>query len=106
MLPEACVLIGIIDPTDTLEENEVFVQIRKDSFSMGLHGNGTHRQNRMKEVEIVNNIEMHEIIVGDVLISRNPCSHPGDVRLLSCVDNPELRYLFNVVVFSSKGYRP
>jgi len=25
LLPDSCVLIGIIDPTGTLEENEVFV---------------------------------------------------------------------------------
>ena len=60
----------------------------------------------MKEVEIFNNMEMHDIIESNVLVSRNPCVHPGDVRLLKGVDKPELRYLFNVVVFSSKGYRP
>ena len=26
--------------------------------------------------------------------------------MLKCVDKPQLRYLFNVVVFSSKGARP
>ena len=47
-----------------------------------------------------------EIIEGDVLVTRNPCTHPGDIRLLKCVDVPELRYCFNVVVFSSMGERP
>lgn len=33
LLPDSCVLIGVIDPTDTLEEDEIFVQIRKDNFA-------------------------------------------------------------------------
>ena len=49
---------------------------------------------------------MTEIIEGDVLVTRNPATHPGDIRMLKCVDKPQLRYLFNVVVFSSKGERP
>lgn len=61
----------------------------------------------MEEVELINNMnETHDIITGDVIVSRNPCSHPGDMRLLKAVDVPDLRYLFNVVVFSQKGNRP
>ena len=33
LLPESCVLIGIVDPTGTLEADEIFVQIRRDNFS-------------------------------------------------------------------------
>ena len=40
------------------------------------------------------------------MVTRNPCLNPGDVRLLQGVDRPELRHLYNVVVFSSKGERP
>ena len=32
-VPEAVNLIGVVDETGLLEENEVFIQIRKDSFS-------------------------------------------------------------------------
>lgn len=108
ILPDSCVLIGIIDPSDTLEHGEVFVQTRKDSFSKHRHGHGiSDRTNRMEHAEVINGIEsMAEIITGDVLVSRNPCHHPGDVRLLKSVDKRELRHLFNVVVFSSKGDRP
>ena len=50
-------------------------------------------------------------MTGDVLITKNPCSHPGDVRLLKAVDKNEDKYsrfgnLFNVIVFSTKGERP
>ena len=47
-----------------------------------------------------------QIITGNSLVTRNPCTHPGDIRKLKCVDRPELRHLYNVVVFSSKGFRP
>ena len=39
-MPDSCVLIGIIDPTGLLEEDEIFVQTRKDNFSIHLHGQG------------------------------------------------------------------
>jgi RNA-dependent RNA polymerase len=47
-----------------------------------------------------------QTIEGQVLVTRNPCTHPGDLRLLTAVDKPELRHLTNVVVFSSLGERP
>ena len=46
---------------------------------------------------------MPEILSGELLVTRNPCLNPGDLRLLNGVDRPELRHLYNVVVFSSKG---
>lgn len=47
------------------------------------------------------------MITGNVLVSRNPCTHPGDLRLLKAVDKMEqFGDIFNVVVFSSKGERP
>jgi hypothetical protein len=58
MLPDSCVLIGIIDPTGTLEQDEIFVQIRKDNFSMESHGQGLKEtQNRLKQAEVMNSIE-------------------------------------------------
>ena len=32
-IPESCTLIGVVDETGLLEPNEIFVQIKKDSFS-------------------------------------------------------------------------
>ena len=40
------------------------------------------------------------------MITRNPCTHPGDIRVLTGVDRPEFAHLTNCVVFSSKGPRP
>ena len=49
---------------------------------------------------------MHEKILGDVLVTRSPCVHPGDIRKLKAVDREELSDLVNVIVFSSMGDRP
>lgn len=46
------------------------------------------------------------ILQGKVVVSRNPCTHPGDIRLLDAVDRPELQHLVNVIVFPSTGERP
>ena len=32
MIPESCTLIGVVDESGLLEENEVFIQIRRDNF--------------------------------------------------------------------------
>jgi RNA-dependent RNA polymerase len=48
-----------------------------------------------------------EVILGNVLITRCPCLHPADIRLLKAVSKPELlSHHYNVVIFSSKGKRP
>ena len=47
-----------------------------------------------------------EIIVGTVVVAKNPCLHPGDVRVLEAVDVPELHHLVDCLVFPKKGERP
>ncbi|XP_065649338.1 uncharacterized protein LOC105846434 isoform X3 [Hydra vulgaris] len=68
-----CLVIGVADPVGILKEGEIFLQIDHDNKK--------------------------EIIIGDVLVYRNPCLHPGDQRVVCCVDEPSLHYLVNVVVF-------
>ncbi|KAK4694786.1 RNA-dependent RNA polymerase, partial [Lecanoromycetidae sp. Uapishka_2] len=49
-----------------------------------------------------------QLITGNVVITRSPALHPGDVQCVTAVDVPAdspLRALHNVVVFSSKGSR-
>ena len=51
---------------------------------------------------------MPQLIKGKVMVTRSPCLHPGDIRVLKCVEppTPKFEQYFNVVVFSSKGHRP
>lgn len=83
IVPKGAYLLGVMDETGTLEEGEVFVQFQDTS------NNGMNKQ----------------IITGNVVVFRNPCFHPGDVRIVKAVDKKELHSLFDVIVFSSKGSR-
>lgn len=49
-----------------------------------------------------------QLLTGNVVITRSPALHPGDVQCVTAVDAPPsspLRALHNVVVFSSMGQR-
>ncbi|KAH0478458.1 MAG: hypothetical protein KVP17_000530 [Porospora cf. gigantea B] len=80
-IANSAMLFGIPDFDNNLEENEVFVQTKE----------------RQEEARV---------IVGNVLVTRNPCLHPGDLRVLRAVDIPSLRHIQNCVVFSVRGPRP
>jgi len=81
-ITKGVVLLGIMDETGYLKENEVYC-VRDE------HG---------KRV----------IIRGRVMISRSPALHPGDVRTVFAVtvpDDSSLRALSNCIVFSQHGPR-
>ncbi|KAG6844808.1 hypothetical protein H0H87_003474 [Tephrocybe sp. NHM501043] len=46
-----------------------------------------------------------DIILGEVVITRNPCKLPTDVRKVTAVEHPLLRNYTDVIVCSIKGYR-
>lgn len=74
--------LGIMDETDFLKESEIYCYIHTE--------NGGN------------------LLTGNVVITRSPALHPGDVQCVTAVDAPAgspLRALHNVVVFSSKGDR-
>lgn len=79
LAPQSLILIGIVDEYALLEYGEVFVYPSKNSDGP---------------------------ITGPIVIAKNPCLHPGDIRVLTAVDKPELHYLKDVVIFPQKGKRP
>lgn len=52
------------------------------------------------------NMNERIVLKGSVVVTRNPCLHPGDVRQLVAVDVPALRHFVDCVVFPRKGSRP
>jgi len=105
----ACVLIGVADDKGYLEEGQVFVQISRSSEEKGSESFDKFRRAQVelsKENASNNAFKHREILEGTVLVTKNPCSHPGDIRRLRAVNVPELRHLHNVVVFPTKGVRP
>ena len=45
-------------------------------------------------------------IVGKIVVAKNPCYSPGDVRVLDCVDAPCCHHLVDCIVFPTDGERP
>ncbi|CAO3579322.1 unnamed protein product [Absidia cylindrospora] len=76
-------VFGVVDESGVLKEGEIFCQVTND----------LERKERF-------------VITGRCIVYRNPCFHPGDVRVLNAVDHPELRKrLVNVVAFPRVGER-
>ncbi|CRG88837.1 hypothetical protein PISL3812_05872 [Talaromyces islandicus] len=83
-IPKAVTLYGIMDETGFLNEGEIFVPMVNERFR--------------REILVCKN----------VIITRSPAFHPGDVQLANAVSVPKdspLRELHNCVVFSQKGSR-
>lgn len=83
-VPKGITLIGVLDETKYLGEGEIFISTVNDKGDV-------------------------ERIEGQVLITRSPIHHPGDVQMVKAVNVPRyspLRFLQNCVVFSQKGDRP
>jgi hypothetical protein len=76
-------LYGVLDEYDYLKENQIFVRLRDPSL-----------------------VPSTQQIQGPAFVTRSPSLHPGDIRMVECVDVPELRHLENVVVFPRTGKRP
>ncbi|KAL1151322.1 hypothetical protein V6Z11_A09G034000 [Gossypium hirsutum] len=76
------ILMGCLDETGTLEYGQVFVQY------------STQQANLRAAME------------GKVVIAKNPCLHPGDLRVLEAVDAVVLRHMVDCIVFPQKGHRP
>uniref|UniRef100_A0A093V0X3 RNA-dependent RNA polymerase n=1 Tax=Talaromyces marneffei PM1 TaxID=1077442 RepID=A0A093V0X3_TALMA len=85
LVPDGVTLYGIMDETGYLKEGEIFVPILNE-------------ETKRRDI----------LVQDDVLITRSPAFHPGDVQLANAVNVPEdspLRKLHNCVVFSQKGTR-
>jgi RNA-dependent RNA polymerase len=89
---EARLMMGVMDETGLLQDGQVFVQC-------------SHMTSEGDDDEpVVGNRRF--VVTGAVMVTRNPCLHPGDVRQLEAVDVPELRHLVDCIVFPRNGTRP
>ncbi|KAM1520582.1 hypothetical protein ACFX10_010942 [Malus domestica] len=84
-------MMGCLDETGTLEYGQVFVQCSRRVISTG--SNTTSSEEKF-------------VVDRNVAVARNPCLHPGDVRVLTAVDVPALHHMVDCVVFPQKGKRP
>ena len=82
MIPKSRLLLGVCDPTSQLAANECHVRVSI-------------------EREGVRSLEGAWVIVG-----RNPCLHPGDLRKLRVRSVPGFEHLVDCIVFSATGSVP
>ncbi|KAL3731289.1 hypothetical protein ACJRO7_028202 [Eucalyptus globulus] len=95
-LPEGRYMMGCLDETRTLQYGQVFVQY-----------SGRRKKQMWDESIMFRSSDSDQTVVqGNVVVARNPCLHPGDVRVLTAVDVPALRHMVDCVVFPQKGKRP
>ncbi|KAF8407581.1 hypothetical protein HHK36_006715 [Tetracentron sinense] len=98
-IPNGRSMMGCLDETRTLEYGQVFVQVS----SIG------QKQFRGDPLLMLSRNESDQcnfIVEGKVFVAKNPCLHPGDVRVLQAVDVPDLHHMVDCVVFPQKGIRP
>ncbi|XP_058184041.1 RNA-dependent RNA polymerase 1-like [Rhododendron vialii] len=98
-VPRGRSMMGCLDETRTLEYGEVFVQISEA-------GNRSFHDNSLLVISKSNSDQGNRIVKGEVFVAKNPCLHPGDVRVLKAVDVPALHHMVDCVVFPQKGMRP
>ncbi|KAL5559802.1 hypothetical protein UlMin_036013 [Ulmus minor] len=96
-VPSGRWLMGCLDELGVLEQGQCFVQVSTPSLENCFSKHGS----RFEKTE--NNLE---VIKGLVVIAKNPCLHPGDIRILEAVDAPDLHHLYDCLVFPQKGDRP
>ena len=81
------VMFGVVDSTGILQYGQVFVKYSKNLYSS-------------------NKRSPDQVLKGKVMITKNPCTVGGDVRIFEAVDVPALSHLRDVVVFPRHGTRP
>ncbi len=77
-------LMGVIDETNTLEEDQVFIHL----------------------VHTTEFCRINKILNQKVTVYRSPSLYPGDIKILEAINTPALSHMVNVIVFSKKGKRP
>ncbi|KAL9615082.1 MAG: hypothetical protein Q9167_000505 [Letrouitia subvulpina] len=83
LIQQSRLLFGVCDLRNVLKEGECVIRITTE-------GDGTPRA----------------IVGTEVVVTRNPCLHPGDIQKFRAVQCLDLSHLVDCVVFSTKGRRP
>lgn len=98
-IPKGRSLMGCLDETQTLEYGEVFVQVSRTG-NKHVYDDGL---SKFSGSELKGGTA---VVKGKVIVAKNPCLHPGDIRVLQAVDVPSLHHMVDCVVFPRKGKRP
>ncbi|KAG6899618.1 hypothetical protein C0993_008698, partial [Termitomyces sp. T159_Od127] len=85
-LTQSAIAFVVPDPCNVLAPDEIHIKSSRRNL---------HMQNDI----------LTDIVLGEVLITRNPCKLPTDVRKVRAVEHPLLRSYTDVIVCSIQGHR-
>ncbi|XVF09248.1 hypothetical protein REPUB_Repub07fG0075800 [Reevesia pubescens] len=96
-VPKGRILVGCLDETGILDYGQVYVCVKLTKAELGCVD-----QTFFHKVD-----EEKAIVIGKVVVTKNPCLHPGDVRVLEAVYEAQLeeKGLVDCLVFPQKGER-
>ena len=92
LMPKSAVLFGVVDEDGVLEEDEIFVRIKRDNNKVDAAAlkklSVLNRSQSLKNlISLAQRIDyLPYTLQGKVVVTRSPCSHPGDIRILQAVD--------------------
>ncbi|KAG5230124.1 RNA-dependent RNA polymerase [Salix suchowensis] len=97
-VPKGRILIGCLDESGILDYGQVYVRITMTKAELQCWD-----QSFFRKVD-----ESTSIILGKVAVTKNPCLHPGDIRVLEAVYDVELeeKGLVDCIIFPQTGGRP
>ncbi|KAD2806028.1 hypothetical protein R6Q59_028990 [Mikania micrantha] len=97
-VPKGRILVGCLDESGVLDYGQVYVRITLTKTEVKCR-----EQKYFKTMD-----EMTSVVKGKVVVTRNPCLHPGDVRVLDAVYEIALdeKDYKDCIVFPQKGERP
>lgn len=92
-------MFGIVDEYAVLDSGQVFIQYSN------IRSNQLYKSKQEKQ-QANSQFNPTTILQGKVVVTKNPCHHPGDLRVFQAVHHPQLAHLKDVIVFPQKGDRP
>ncbi|KAL1818418.1 hypothetical protein ACET3Z_013287 [Daucus carota] len=98
LVPKGRILIGCLDESGILDYGQVYIRIAM-----------TNQELKSGEQTFFHKVdETTSVLIGRVVVTKNPCLHPGDIRVLEAVYDESLMKngLTNCLVFPQKGERP
>lgn len=97
-VPKGRVLLGCLDETGILDYGQVYIRITMTKTELQ-----SGEQSFFQKVD-----EATAIVKGKVVVTKNPCLHPGDIRVLEAVYEFSLqeRGMVDCILFPLKGVRP
>lgn len=105
---KGALLLGCVDETDILRGHY-------DDLHNDMPGSEASIEDRSRYIPQIfvqvsrdpenGRIQTPKVILGPMLLARNPSLHPGDIRVVCGVDVPELHHLKDVIVLPQNGDR-